>query len=283
MKTISVLIIGVFLSISSYGQSEVIPLWSKGAPGFENLRNEPEEAQDWWVRNVHNPSVTVYLPSPDTANGTAVVICPGGGYRRLVFNAEGVDPAVFLSKLGITAFALKYRLPADEDSPYTIDNSVEDLYRAMRLVRSRAKEWHIDPDRIGAMGFSAGGDLVTRISFESGEGDPDAADLIDRVNAKPDFQILVYPGTKYVPVKIPENAPPAFLVAAIDDPCCAEPAIELLQKYHDAGVSAEAHIYSKGGHAFNMGYRSDLVTLKTWPQRLADWLKDNNYWKKKLQ
>jgi acetyl esterase/lipase len=117
----------------------VIPLWSEGAPGSEARRHEPEEARDWWVKNVHDPSVTVFVPPPGRSNGTAVVIAPGGGHRELVFNAEGVEPARYLAALGVTAFALKYRLAHEEGSTYDLDRDAgADIRRAMRLVRSRA-------------------------------------------------------------------------------------------------------------------------------------------------
>src|SRR3990172_4465053 len=111
----------------------VIHLWENGAPGFENRRDEPELAKDWWVRNIHNPSITVYLPPEDQATGAAVVICPGGGHRELVFNPEGHDAAAFLNSIGVAAFALKYRLADAENSPYSVEKHVrQDAYRAMR-------------------------------------------------------------------------------------------------------------------------------------------------------
>jgi acetyl esterase/lipase len=108
-----------------YAQSDslVIPLWKNGAPGFENKKNEPEEAKDYWVKNINNPSITVFFPPPEIANGTAVLICPGGGFRLLVFKSEGLDPAKYLNKLGITAIILKYRLPREPNSPYSLDNN----------------------------------------------------------------------------------------------------------------------------------------------------------------
>lgn len=255
---------------------ERISLWPNGAPGSESRRKEPEEARDYWVKNIHDPSIEVYLPPPDKANGAGVVVVPGGGHRLLVYKAEGQEPAEFLNGLGVTAFALKHRLAREEGSPYTIERDAKaDAYRALRLVRSRAQDWHLDPKRIGIMGFSAGGEVVGLVAYGDGNGDTQTADPIDRVNGRPDFTIFIYPGPLAVPASIPKSAPPAFLLAANDDPCCAAPTVKLLQLYRDAGVTAEAHILAKGGHGFNMGQRSTLTSVHTWPQRLADWLRDS--------
>jgi acetyl esterase/lipase len=124
------------------------------------------------------------------------------------------------------------------------------------------------------MGFSAGGELAGLVAFGGGEGDSTAADPVDRMNGRPDFAIFVYPGPLAVPASLPKTAPPAFPVAASDDPCCAVPTIQLLHQYRDAGIPVEAHILAKGGHGFNMGQRSKLASVHTWPQRLADWLTD---------
>lgn len=261
-----------------FAQTETqIPLWKNGAPGFENLRNEPEQAQDYWVKHINNPSLTVFLPTKEKATGAAIIICPGGGHSLLVFNAEGTDPAKFLSNLGVAVFVLKYRLARETGSPYTLDEVIkEDGYRAMRLVRSRAAEFKIDPKRIGMMGFSAGGEVVDAIAYAPGTGNPQATDPIERVSGKPDFEVLIYPGPLNVPEVIPADAPPAFLLAADNDPCCAVPVVQLLERYRAAKVPVEVHIYAQGSHGFNMGQRSKLNSLHTWPQRLADWLEDNN-------
>jgi len=254
---------------------EEIPLWAGGAPGFESRRDEPVEAQLWWVKNVHNPSITAYLPSAESATGTAVVICPGGGHRELVFNAEGRDPAVLLQGLGVAAFVLKYRLAREEGSPYSLETHVrEDAARAMRLVRSRAAEWGIDPHRVGMLGFSAGGEVVALVAYEPGGGDPAAADPVERESARPDFQMLVYPGPLFIPEVVPADAPPAFLLAANDDECCSEPVVKLVERYRAAGAPVEAHLYAAGKHAFNMGQRSTLRSIHDWPARMVDWLAD---------
>lgn len=272
------IVAAVALSVTTHGQAahERISLWPNGAPGSEARRLEPEQAKDYWVRNIHDPSLTVYLPPPGKASGAAVIVVPGGGHRELVFKAEGQDPAEFLSGLGLAAFALKHRLAREAGSTYSIERDARaDAYRALRLVRSRVAEWHLDPKRIGIMGFSAGGEVVGLVAFDSGDGDPAAADAIDRLNGRPDFAIFIYPGPLAVPESVPATAPPAFLLAATDDPCCAAPTVRLLEQYRAAGVPVEAHIFQKGGHGFNMGQRSTLTAVHTWPQRLADWLSDS--------
>ena len=231
---------------------------------------DPEDAY-WPLR------FTVFRPPKDKATGTAVVVCPGGGHRLLVFNAEGMEPGKFLSDLGVTVFVLKYRLGRDTNSPYKVEvNAREDGCRAMRLVRSRAAEWGIDPNKIGMMGFSAGGEVVDMTTFA-----PDSPhhDAIDNQSAKPNFLIQIYPGPSFIPDDIPADAPPIFLLVADDDVCCSPSVMKLLEGYRKAKVPVEAHIFTKGDHGFNMGNRSRLKSINTWPQRLADWLSDNNYLK----
>jgi acetyl esterase/lipase len=263
------------LAVSAQQSSPRISLWPNGAPGSEARRAEPEEAKDYWVKNIHDPSITVYLPPREKATGAGVVVIPGGGHRLLVYKAEGVEPAEYLNTLGVAAFVLKHRLQREEGSTYTIERDARaDAYRAMRTVRSRAAEFGVDPKRLGVMGFSAGGEVVGLIAFGSGDGEPQAADPIDRVNGRPDFAIFIYPGPLAVQATVPATAPPAFLASASDDPCCSIPTLKILQQYKDAGVPVEAHIFAKGGHGFNMGQRSKLKAVNTWPQRLADWLGD---------
>lgn len=266
------------LSLSSSAQNTPlqVPLWPNGAPGFESRRNIPEEAKDYWVKTIHNPSIAVYLPPKEKATGAAVIICPGGGHRLLVYNAEGRDAALYLNSLGVAAFVLKYRL-FRQDSSYSLEKDVKmDALRAMRLVRSRASEWGVDTGRVGMLGFSAGGEVVALVAYAPGMGDPRAPDPIDRLNGKPNFQMLVYPGPLGIPDMVPKDAPPAFLIAANDDECCAVPIVKLLERYREAKAPVEAHFLSGGSHGFNMGNRSKLQAVKTWPQRMADWMADMN-------
>jgi acetyl esterase/lipase len=206
-------------------------------------------------------------------------VVPGGGHRELVFDAEGRDAAEFLNQLGVAAFVLKYRLARETDSRYQLATHVrDDAYRAMRLVRSRADQWQIDPGRVGMLGFSAGGEVVAMVAYGSGNGQPDAADPIDRQNGRPNFQMIVYPGPLGIPNEgVPADSPPLLIVCANDDHGHIEPTVDLVNKYRAAGAPVEAHIFARGGHAFNMGHRSELATLKGWPDRMADWLKDNGW------
>ena len=276
MAALSIAVGSLVLPLLARAQ-QIIPLWKDGAPGFESRRGEPEQHAQWWYKNIHNPSLTVFLPPAGKANGTAVVVAPGGGHRELVFNPEGVEPAQYLASLGVTAFALKYRLFREPGSKYTFDNTAQDIRRAMRTVRARAGEWHVDPGRIGVMGWSAGGEVAALVAYPPVEGDAKAADPVERVSARPDFEILVYPGPLGIPDRIPASAPPLFLVGAADDEYVADVLFDLTRKYHDAGAPIESHIYAQGKHGFNLGQRSEYVSIRRWRERLAEWLQDRGY------
>jgi acetyl esterase/lipase len=263
-----------------------LPLYPDGAPGSEARKGEPEQAQDYWVKNIHDPSITAYLPDPAKANGAAVVIAPGGGHRLLVINGEGVDTARYFNSLGVAAFVLKYRLAREDGSTYSIERDAKaDTIRAMRLVRDRATRFGLDPKRIGLMGFSAGGELVSMVANATPEelaAKDSSLEAVDLTSARPDFQILVYPGPLGIPAAIPKSAPPAFLIAASDDACCSGPVIDLMTRFRAAGVPNEVHLYARGGHAFNMGgARTEVPGLKNWPARLTDWLQDSGLLTKK--
>lgn len=278
MKSISLLaIVGLFISGFVTAQPLVIPLWQDGAPGYENRKDIPEQAKDYWVKSINNPSLTVFMPPEGKSNGCAVVVAPGGGFRELVFHAEGEQVAEFLNPLGITVFVLKYRLPREQGSPYSMENVREDAYRAIRLVRSRSAEFNIDPDRVGILGFSAGGAVVMMVAFDKGDGNPDAPDPADRLNGRPNFLMMVYPGGS-PPKTVPSDTPPAFLITANDDEYgCDEVTFDLLDKFRKANVPVEAFFLARGKHAFNMGDRSEYKSVRNWPQRMSEWMEDSGF------
>jgi acetyl esterase/lipase len=148
----------------------------------------------------------------------------------------------------------------------------------MRLIRSRAAEWNLDTNRIGALGFSAGGEVVAMLIYSPTAGDATAADAIDTQNCRTDFQMVIYPGPLGVPTgEMPADAPPAFFVVAMDDSSHVGPVISQLEKYREAKRSVEVHLYAQGGHGFNLGGRSKFTSIKNWPQRMADWLADSGF------
>lgn len=280
MRKILPLFVLFFCSMKSVSAQQaanpVIYLWANGAPGFESKKDIPEEAKDWWVKNINNPSLTMYAAPKEKATGAAVIICPGGGHNKLVITSEGKEAAEYFNSIGITAFVLKYRLFREDKSPYTVENTLQDGRRAMRIVRQQATKYNIDSSKIGIMGFSAGGELAAWVAFNTPVEKLVKTDLIDNIKCSPDFLILVYPGPLAVPEHLDStNAPPLFMVAANDDACCSEPILQITSLYRKAHAKVEMILYAQGDHAFNMGKRSKLKTINTWPQQLTDWLGDS--------
>lgn len=200
----------------------VITLWPVGSPSlkptdaterFTMTAGQPDRVQK--VVDIHNPSIELHLAPASRANGTAIILAAGGGNTELNVGTEGTDVATWLNGLGISAFILRYRL-----QPYdSATDALADTSRSVRLVRARAKEWHVDPNRIGIMGFSAGGEQAARAALTFDAGTATAADPIDRQSSRPDFVALVYAGWARLDLsRVPKNAPPAFLTSAgIDD------------------------------------------------------------------
>ena len=255
-------------------------LWPDGAPGSEG-KVAPEKVVtgatgERSVSSIHKPSITPFLPARDRATGAAVLVIPGGGHSKLCVDHEGVNVAQWLAGRGIAAFMLKHRLAREEGSTYTIEeHALADTQRAMRLIRSRASEWGIDPARLGAMGFSAGGECVALACMRPAEGRADAADPIDRLNARPAFQALIYPGRSgdIVPEK---DAPPAFLACSANDrKDISEGLAEVYLRFKRAGASAELHIYSSGGHGFGLR-AAGKGALAGWPDRFVEWLESRS-------
>lgn len=254
-----------------------VPLWPEGAPGSESRRQEAERVENSYISNVHAPSLTVLRADPSHANGAAMIVVPGGGHRMLVWNNEGLGPARALNRYGVTSFVLKYRLARDPGSGYDVErDAAADLTRAVRWVRTNAAAYGVDPARIGVMGFSAGGELVSLVADNPLPARP-ARDAVDRASGRPDFQVLIYPGPLGTPAAPPMGAPPAFIAAGTLDECCAPPAMTLYSRLREAGVSAELHMFADTGHAFNIGARSERISILHWPDRLADWLSDGGW------
>lgn len=253
-----------------------IPLWPSGAPGSEAYAAIPEKTEGSNVVSVHNPSITPFVPAADKATGTAVIICPGGGHSKLCLGHEGYALAEWFQERGIAAFVLKYRLAREQGSTYTIqDHAMADARRAIRLIRSRAAEWHLKTDRLGILGFSAGGELAAFAAMTNDPGQKDAADPIERQSSRPDFQALIYPGTSGL-FSAEKGMPPLFIAAGYSDrKDIAEGMATLYLKYKAAGVKAELHIFANAGHGF--GYKPDAKpsAAARWPERFTEWLNDS--------
>jgi acetyl esterase/lipase len=248
-------------------------IWPNGAPGSESRSSEPELAKDYWVRNVHNPSLTIYRPARQ--NGAAVIVIPGGAHKLIVWTTEGVNVGQALNRYGLTVFVLKYRLAREEGSHYSIEDAASDVRRSIRWVRAHAQDYGIDPARVGIMGFSAGGELVSLVA-DNRATQPSPSDAIDRFSDRPDFQILVFPGPLGIPANDVAHAPDAFIVAGSLDECCAAPAVALYEQLRKASRPAELHMYAGTGHAFNLD-ESNRISILHWPDRLADWLADEGW------
>jgi len=254
-----------------------IPLWPNGAPGSEARRAEPEQAKDYWVKNIHDPTITAFPADPRHATGASIIVVPGGGHGIVVWTTEGVNVARALNRAGVTVFVLKYRLANEPGSTYSVErDAAGDLRRAVRWVRANAARFSLDPKRIGVMGFSAGGELVSLVADNPEPATPTTRDPLDRISARPDFQILVFPGPLAATARDAVHAPPAFLVAGSRDECCAAPTVALYEQLRKAGVSAELHMYAEAGHAFNLD-ESDRISVIHWPDRLYDWLADGGW------
>ena len=206
-----------------------------------------------------------------------MIVAPGGGHRFLSIDTEGTNVAGWLAGQGVAAFVLKYRLAREEGSTYKVEvHPLADAQRAIRMVRSRAKEWGVNPARIGIMGFSAGGEVAALAATRYDMGDAAAADPIEHFSSRPDYQVLIYPGVKPETVNITKDTPPAFMLCADNDkgPANTIPALYLAMK--KAGVPAEMHIYASGGHGFGLrtpDSRPNII-YSTWVLRLGEWMSD---------
>ncbi len=278
MKQLAALLFFSF-TVCASAQQEV-RLWEKGAPGFENLQEKEVFEGDAKLPSrftvSHYPSLYVFPASKPT--GVSMIVAPGGGHTQLVIGKEGYDIAKWLNGKGITAFVLKYRLAKAPNSKYSVAREVtEDTLRSIRLVRSRAKEWGLDPARIGFMGFSAGGEVAAIAETRFDAGNAGATDPVDRFSSRPDFSVVIYPGWQPGAITVPKNAPPAFLACADDDRSHVVTTVNFYLDLEKQGVSTEMHIYASGGHGFAM--RETKLPVKSWPDRLLEWMTDKKLWK----
>jgi endo-1,4-beta-xylanase len=262
----------------------VIFLWPAGSPTLkgqaEKEVTKPENVKPGdrlnSIVNVHNPSIEVHLPPADKAVGTAMIVAPGGGHRQLVWGSEGTDIAKWLNDLGVAAFILKYRLAFTPNYQYTVEGeALADTQRAIRIVRSRAAEFGVKPERIGVLGFSAGGALAALADIRFDRGNSASTDPIEQASCRPDFIGLVYPGwNKAMDITAPKDAAPAFLTSAgLDDASHAVQTVDFYNSLFKVGVPVELHIYSHGGHGKAINAR-DGMPFGAWHVRMQDWMAD---------
>jgi acetyl esterase/lipase len=308
MKIKASIILLIFINafmINSNAQTLTLKLWPDGIPGSKTDLSYVEkititDGRITRCEKVVTPDLTIFLPSPEKANGAAVLICPGGGYGVLAFDHEGNAIARWLNDNGIAGIILKYRLPSDQ---IMIDKSIgplQDAQEAMRVIRRNAAEWKINPKKIGVIGFSAGGHLASTISTHYAEK---VYDVKDNISAKPDFSLLIYPvisldttithrgtrnnllGLKPDPkqvqrfsneLQINAETPPAFLVHSSDDK--AVPAMNSIVYFRGLqknNIPAELHIFQKGGHGY--GLSPNGGTESSWPDLCIRWLKEMGF------
>ncbi len=286
---------------------ESMNLWPGAAPGSENVsfhnkvteRSEDPAHHDRIMTDIDVPHMIAHVPA--NPNGTALIVGPGGGYARVVMDKESDEMADLLNPEGVTVFILRYRLPSNMHKNRQ-DVSLEDGQRAVRIVRAHAKEWNIDPNKIGIMGFSAGGHMASSVSTNYDRKVYEPVDAQDQVSARPDFTVLGYPVISMLPeychegtkkrlfgglsvkkeleekysseLHVTAQTPPAFIVCAADDPVVPPVnSIRYFQALRKNGVQAELHVFREGGHGFGLGHKLDTST-SDWQHDLLGWMKD---------
>lgn len=300
MRIVICLSFNMLLCMILTAQDGTIPIWSGEIPNSQSSDEEISfgDRDIKWVTGVQVPDIAVYLPTEKIATGQGVLICPGGGYAGLAYDWEGTDVAKWLNSKGIAGFVLKYRLPQSKSVVTPKDAPLMDAQRAMRVIRSHADEWNLDRDKLGVMGFSAGGHLASTLTMHHDEVLLENYDDLDSLSSRPDFQILVYPVITFSPADrhngskenligkqasddlihyysnenhVTENTPPTFLLHATDDKAVpVENSLLMYKALKDQNIPVEMHIYPYGGHGFALAIGQGY--LSSWTDRLADWL-----------
>lgn len=299
MKKILLVVFGISLLISLHAQ-EVVPLFTGEIPLSKRVTNREESYMGSdgkeRIRKISIPTLTVFLPSKEKSNGTAVIICPGGGYEHLSIVGEGYDVAKLLNEWGVAAFVLKYRMPDDSTMQQKEIGPLQDAQRAIQLVRTNAKQWSVNPAKVGIMGFSAGGHLAVMAGTHFKNA---VIPNTSKINLRPDFMVLGYavisvPDSlsrvdrrmlganasqeridQYLkPFAITKETPPTFLVAAKDDRTVdIKNSTSFYEKLQKLGVPAEIHLYEKGGHGFGL---INKMSEEKWTDWLKAWMKQQH-------
>lgn len=285
----------------SFSQSSIISLWEGDIPNSQ-LSNDKETVvitDAIRISLVQTPTLEVFLPSKRSVTGKAVIICPGGGYGVLAYDWEGTETAKWFNSKGIAAFVLKYRLPNSKSIQVSHEAPLQDAQRAIRLVRSQAEKWDVNPNKIGIIGFSAGGHLASTLGTQFDKKNSFEETVIESISARPDFMMLVYPvvtmKTDYThkgsrtnllgkkpdeflinqysnELQVTKNTPPTFIIHSTDDSAVpVENSLNLYKALKDHKIMTEMHIYPGGGHGYSLAVGKGY--LQTWPDRLYDWLK----------
>ena len=267
----------MIFSLNTFSQpKELIYLWPGKVPGELKEKQLPAvdtSEQDKIIRftEVTNPALEVYLPDPYVKNGSAVIICPGGGYNILAYDLEGTEIAAWLNKSGFTAFVLQYRIPQKKEG------ALQDVQRAIRVVKNNAKKYKLDPEKIGVMGFSAGGSLSARASILFNKKTYSPVDKADSLSCRPSFTMLIYPAyldqgpnfTLTTELELNNKVPPMFIFQTADDPY-GNSALVMASALRNANLPVELHILPEGGHGY--GVRNGKVAARIWPQLAEEWL-----------
>lgn len=299
-KLSSIFLILLFTSMTIAAQ-KVIPLWEQGQiPNYQKSDGKEKypERNIVWIENVQEPTLEIYAPSVQNINGMAMLICPGGGYHGLAYDWEGTDYAKWLNSIGITAFVLKYRIPTAESVIVSYKAPMQDAQRAMRYIRMNAEKYHINTNKIGVIGSSAGGHLASSLGTHYNELFYEGKDAQDAVSSRPDFMMLIYPvismqdnithgGSRKnllgenptqelihkfsIDEQVDENTPPTFIVHSGNDTAVpVENSIRMYQALIKNKVDATMHIYPNGGHGYSLGINNK--NAPNWTPLAQEWL-----------